>query len=96
MLPNNYIQSCTVPVDIPEVSVNQPLGFNLEIELDVLEELIVNSTHVPLTEFIVIDRVIFLHQLNQIKEHLPVDLANAIAIANCKQQIIAEAKNYAD
>lgn len=94
MLPTNYIQS-SIPVDIPESRDNQPLGFNIEIELDALEELIVNSTHVPLTEFIVIDRVVVLHQLNQIKEHLPVDLAAAIAIANRKQQIISEAENYA-
>jgi vacuolar-type H+-ATPase subunit H len=95
MLPTNYIQSSTVPVDIPEAIIDRPLGFNLEIELDALEELIVNSTHVPLTEFIVIDRVIVLHQLNQIKEHLPVDLATAVTIANRKQQIISEAENYA-
>ena len=40
MLPTNYIQSSTVPVDIPKAIANQPLGFNLEIELDTLEELI--------------------------------------------------------
>jgi vacuolar-type H+-ATPase subunit H len=95
MLPTNYIQSSTVPVDIPEAIIDQPLGFNLEIELDALEELIINSTHVPLTEFIVIDRAIILYQLNQIKEHLPVDLATALTIANRKQQIISEAENYA-
>jgi vacuolar-type H+-ATPase subunit H len=95
MLPTNYIQSSTVSVDRPEAIANQPLGFNLEIELDALEELIINSTHVPLTELIIIDRVVFLHQLNQIKEHLPEDLATAITIANRKQQIISEAENYA-
>lgn len=95
MLPTNYTQSSTVSVDRPEAIANQPLGFNLEIELDALEELIINSTHVPLTELIIIDRVIVLHQLNQIKEHLPVDLATATTIANHKQQIISEAENYA-
>jgi cell division septum initiation protein DivIVA len=44
----------------------------------------------------VIDRVIFLHQLNQIKEHLPIDLATAVGIVDRKQQIIAEAENYAN
>lgn len=95
MLPTNYLQSSSTSVDIPEAIVDQPLGFNLEIELDALEELIINSTHVPLTELIIIDRVIFLHQLNQIKEHLPVDLATAVTIVNQKQQIISEAENYA-
>jgi vacuolar-type H+-ATPase subunit H len=95
MLPTNYIQSSTTPVDIPEAIIDRPLGFNLEIELDALEELIVNSTHVPLTELILIDRAIVLYQLNQIKEHLPEDLATAITIVNRKQQIISEAENYA-
>ena len=96
MSSNNYIQSSTVAFDIPEVISNESqLGFNIEIELDALEEQIVNSTHVPLTEFVVIDRVVFLHQLNQIKENLPVDLATAIEIANRKQQIITEAESYA-
>ena len=96
MSSNNYIQSSTVAFDISKVISNEAqLGFNIEIELDALEEQIVNSTHVPLTEFVVIDRVLFLHQLNQIKENLPVDLATAIEIANCKQQIIAEAESYA-
>jgi cell division septum initiation protein DivIVA len=96
MLPTNYLQSPTVPLDVSETTLPQPeLGFNIEIELDALAELIIHSTHVPLTEFVVMDRVVFLYQLNQIKEHLPVDLATAIAIANRKQQIISEAENYA-
>ncbi|MGL5834872.1 MAG: DivIVA domain-containing protein [Waterburya sp.] len=97
MLPTNYLQSPTVSLGIPEANDKQPeLGFNIEIELDVLEDLIVNSTHVPLTEYVVIDRVIFLHQLNQIKEHLPLDLATAVGIVDRKQQIITEAENYAN
>lgn len=97
MLPTNYLQSSTVPLDTPEAIVQQAeLGFNIEIELDALEELIVNSTHVPLTEYVVMDRVIFLYQLNQIREHLPIDLATAIAIVDRKQQIIAEAEDYAN
>jgi cell division septum initiation protein DivIVA len=97
MLPTNYLQSPTVSLDRPEAIVQQPaLGFNIEIELDVLEELIVNSTHVPLTEYVLIDRATFLHQLNQIKEHLPIDLATAAGIVDRKQQIVAEAENYAN
>jgi vacuolar-type H+-ATPase subunit H len=97
MLPTNHLQSSAVPPDIPEAIVKQPkLGFNIEIELDALEELIVNSTHVPLTEYVVIDRVVFLYQLNQIKEHLPIDLATAATIVDRQQQIIAEAENYAN
>lgn len=97
MLPTNYLQSPTVSLGVPEAIVKQPeLGFNIEIELDVLEELIINSTHVPLTEYVVLDRVIFLHQLNQIKEHLPIDLATAADIVDRQQQIMVEAENYAN
>jgi hypothetical protein len=62
MLPTNYLQSPTVPLEVREAILPQPeLGFNIEIELDALEELIVNSTHVPLTEFVVIDRFGYCH-----------------------------------
>ena len=96
MSSTNYIQSPTVPVDVPKIISNEPqLSFNIEIELDALEEQIVNSTQVPLTEFVLVDRILFLHQLNQIKENLSVDLATAIEIANYKQQIITEAEHHA-
>ncbi|MEL7078940.1 MAG: DivIVA domain-containing protein [Cyanobacteria bacterium J06582_2] len=96
MSSNHYIQSPAVPLDIPEAIFSESqLGFNIEIGLDNLEELIVDSTHVPLTELVIIDRVVFLHQLNQIRENLPADLATAVEIANRKQQIITEAENYA-
>ncbi len=96
MSSNHYIQSPAVPLDIPEAIFSESqLGFNIEIGLDNLEELIVDSTHVPLTELVIIDRVVFLHQLNRIRENLPADLATAVEIANRKQQIITEAENYA-
>ena len=96
MLPTNDFKSSSTPFEMAETTHKESkLSFNIEIELDSLAELIINSTHVPLTEFIVIDRVILLHQINQIKENLPLDFATAIEIANRKQQIISEAENYA-
>lgn len=96
MLSTNYIYSTKSTTKISEgASPESQLSFNLDIELNTLEELIINSTHVPLTELIVIDRVVFLHQLNKIKENLPVDFAMATEIANRKQKIISEAENYA-
>ncbi len=96
MSSTNHIHEPRTSFDPSEAIANQyELGFNIEIELDALEELIINSTHVPLTDFVVIDRAVFLHQLNQIKENLPVDLATAIEIANCKEQIISDAEGYA-
>ena len=96
MSSTNYIQSPTISSNAPQVESDEPeLGFNIEIELDAIEEQIVNSTHVPLTELIIVDRVVLLHQLNQIRESLPIDLATAVEIASCRQQIIMEAENYA-
>ncbi|MEM7594431.1 MAG: hypothetical protein AAF383_23475, partial [Cyanobacteria bacterium P01_A01_bin.83] len=92
----NYIQENNTEVATSNSSNNSSdLGFNIELELNVLAELIINSTTVPLTEYTIVDRVVLLHQLHQIQEHLPVDLATAMEIANCRQQIIAEAENYA-
>ena len=93
MLDNSY----TGLVDAPETTANesQP-GFSVELKLDALEKLILNSTHVPLTELMLIDRAAFLYQLNQVKENLPIDLVTAVEIAQHEQQIIAEAEHYAD
>ncbi|MEM9510569.1 MAG: hypothetical protein AAGA16_23285 [Cyanobacteria bacterium P01_E01_bin.35] len=92
----NYIQGSTTAIetsDNPDTSCS--LSFNIEIELNALAELILNSTNIPLTEYSIVDRVVFLHQLHQVKENFPIDLATATEIANCRQQIIAEAENYA-
>lgn len=96
MSSSNNIQPPAISLDIPEAIVPESrLGFNLEMGLDTIEELIINSTHVPLTELVVTDRVVLLYELNQIRENLPTDLTVAREIANRQQQIIAEAENYA-
>ncbi len=96
MLTSDYIQKNATSANTAEdlTSSSQP-SFKIEIELNNLEELISNSTRIPLTELSIVDRDWLLHQLNQIKENLPVDLATAIEIANCRQQIISEAEGYA-
>ena len=92
----NYIQENEMLVDAPADSDNtSQFGFDLEIELNSLEELIVNSTNIPLTELSVVDRDLLLHQLNLIKENLPADLATAIEIAKHRQKIIEDAEGYA-
>ena len=96
MSPPNYIQSPTTAAE-PSSNVDRDfqLNFNVEIELDNLAELIINSTGVPLTDLALVDRDLLLCQLKQIKENLPPDLATAVEIANRKQQIVTEAKGYA-
>ena len=92
----NYIKESEMLVDAPADSNNtSKFGFDLEIELNSLEELIVNSTNIPLTELSVVDRDLLLHQLNLIKENLPADLATAIEITKHRQKIIEDAEGYA-
>lgn len=92
----NYIKENNTPVESTANGTHiSEAHFNIEIELNSLEELILNSTNIPLTELAVIDRDLILHQLNIIKENLPADLATAIEIANHQQKIIEEAKGYA-
>ena len=96
MSPANYIQENTALAEPSAKSTNAPPGsFDIEVELNNLEELLLNSTNIPLTELAVVDRDLLLHQLNLIKENLPADLATAIEIAKQRQKIIDEAEGYA-
>ena len=96
MSPTNYIQKNEIFADssLDQNNTSQ-FGFNIEIELNSLEELIINSTNIPLTELSVVDRDLLLHQLNVIKESLPADLATAIEITKHRQKIIEDAEGYA-
>ncbi len=92
----NCIQENTASVDTSDdLTSSSSLSFNIEIELNTLVELVLNCTTIPLTELIIVERDLLLNQLTQIKDNLPLDLATAIEIANCRQQILSEAENYA-
>ena len=92
----NCIQENTASVDTSDDLINSSsLSFNIEIELNTLVELVLNCTTIPLTELIIVERDLLLNQLTQIQENLPMDLATAMEIANCRQQILSEAENYA-
>lgn len=96
MSPTNQIRASEATINASEVkNHDSQLSFNIEIELNSLSELILSSTRVPLTELAIIDRDLVLDRLEQIKQNMPIDLATAIEIANCKQQIISDAEGYA-
>ncbi|MGD1920074.1 MAG: DivIVA domain-containing protein, partial [Pleurocapsa sp.] len=76
-------------------SSNSNANFNIEVELDNLKELILNSSRIPLTELAIVDEDLFLNQLLHIQENLPIELATAIEIVNRRQEIIADAQGYA-
>ena len=96
MSPANCIQENIASVDnSDDLTSSSSLSFNIEIELNNLVQLALNCTTIPLTELIIVERDLLLNQLTQIKENLPIDLATAMEIANCRQQILSEAENYA-
>ena len=78
-----------------ELSDPSHLSFNIQIELENLENLILEGTHIPLTELFLLDRDLLLEQVDRIKENLPTDIATAIEIVNHKRQIVADAESYA-
>ena len=96
MPPTNYIRENEMLLDAPaDSNHSSQFNFDIEIELNSLEELIINSTNIPLTELTVVDRDLLLHQLNLIKQNLPTDFTTAIEIARHRQKIIEDAEGYA-
>lgn len=99
MLQADYSQNNQIHVQQPKSSENldnhSQANFNIQIELDNLEELILGGANVPLTELTILDAGLLLEQLNQIKASLPVEFTTAIEIVNRSQEIIAEAEGYA-
>jgi vacuolar-type H+-ATPase subunit H len=97
MLQADYSQNNQIDVDQSKVSENLDNHYqaNFNIQLDNLEELILAGTHIPLTELSILDAVLLLEQLNQIKASLPVELTTAMEIVNRRQEIINEAEGYA-
>jgi hypothetical protein len=98
MLQANYSQNNQSNVQQSEISENldnNQVGFNIQIELDNLEELILAGTNIPLTELTILDTVLLLEQLNHIQANLPLELITASEILNRRQEIIEEAEGYA-
>ena len=96
MLKANYSQKTQDRVDTPDTAnACDRFDFDIEAELDNLKELILASSHIPLTELAIVSENSLLEQLLYIQENLPIELAAAIEIINRRQEIIAEAQGYA-
>lgn len=99
MLKENFAQNTQLQFDESHASVNisenSNYDFDLKIELNNLKELILNSSHIPLTELAIVEENLLLDRLIRIQENLPIELATAVEIINCRQKIIADAQNYA-
>ncbi|MBL1210192.1 MAG: DivIVA domain-containing protein [Geminocystis sp. GBBB08] len=85
----NMASSPEKPPKIEEMAVNMPK------EIDVLEDLILNGTHVPFMGKILIDENILMSQLDLIRLNIPDCLQQADQILKQREQIISEAQNYA-
>ena len=99
MLQENCSHNTKVLSDTPQVTKSIPddsnFYFDIEVEVDNLKELIISSSHVPLTELAIVDESLLLEQILHIQENLPIELATAIEIVKRRQEIIADAQGYA-
>lgn len=82
-------------VDEQQTSSQSELQFDIQSELEQLEELILDAARIPLTELIVLDEAKILERLELISSNLPLELASAVEVLQRQRQIIAEAENYA-
>ena len=63
-------------------------------EFEKLENLVLDSVRVPLTELVVIDEGLLLERIQSIRKQIPQELAIAINILQRKQEILKQAQEY--
>lgn len=74
---------------------SRALDFNLQQELDQLEEMILESFHIPLTRRTIVDEDSLLNQLDIVRMNLPEAFEKALELLQQKQEILAQAEEYA-
>jgi F0F1-type ATP synthase membrane subunit b/b' len=74
---------------------NRASEFDPQQELDLLEEIILESFRVPLVRWTLIDEDKLLNQLDLVRMNLPEAFEQAVALLRKKQEILAEAEEYA-
>jgi F0F1-type ATP synthase membrane subunit b/b' len=74
---------------------NRAAEFNPQEELDLLEEIVLESFRVPLVRWTLIDEDKLLNQLDLVRMNLPEAFEKAVALLRKKQEILAEAEEYA-
>ncbi|MEM8639986.1 MAG: ATP synthase F0 subunit B [Cyanobacteria bacterium P01_G01_bin.54] len=72
-----------------------PLGFDVQAELNRLEELILDNPRIPFTRKTVIDEEQLLDHLDVIRMNLPGAFEEAIEIIRQKEEILLQAEEYA-
>ena len=71
-------------------TIEDNIQFNTDFlqELERLENLVIDSVRVPLTELVVIDETLILARIESIRNQIPGELAIAINILERKQEIL--------
>jgi F0F1-type ATP synthase membrane subunit b/b' len=72
-----------------------PIDFDIQEELNQIEDLIIDSPRVFLTGKRLIDEDILIAQLDLVRVNLPEAFEKALAVLDSREQIIAEAETYA-
>lgn len=71
------------------------VDFNIQRELDQLEEIVLDSPRIPLTRQTLIDEEKLLNQLDLVRMNLPEAFEHALAVIEKKQELLADAEAYA-
>lgn len=79
----------------PPVSEATPLGFDVQAELNRLEELILDNPRIPFTRKTIVDEERLLDHLDVIRMNLPGAFEEAIEIIRQKEEILLQAEEYA-
>lgn len=78
-----------------QLSPNQPNDFDIQRELNQLEEIILDSPRLFLTRRTLVDEEQLLDQLDIIRINLPTAFAEALEIVRYKEDILLQAETYA-
>jgi cell division septum initiation protein DivIVA len=80
----------------PGTSVaGESVDFDIQRELDQLEEMILDSARIPFTHLTLVDEEKLLNQLDLVRINLPESFEKALAVIQRRQEIIQEADEYA-
>lgn len=81
----------------PSESIHSPAAnFAILQELERLQEILLDSFHIPLTHWTIVDEGKVLDQLEVVHDSVPVAVQNALQILEQKEAILAQAKDYAE
>ncbi len=95
------ISNVSVPRSFAPSTDSHPIEDNLKLntdflkELEQLENLVLESVRVPLTELVVIDEGLILEHIESIRKQIPQEIAIAINVLQRKQEILHQAQDYA-